>query len=180
MISISLCMIVRYEEYILERCLKSVVTLVDEIIIVDTGSIDKTKLIARKYNAKIYDYKWKNNFSDARNYSFSKATKEFILWLDADDILIEKDINKLKILKENISTDIDVVIMNYIIETREDDTPSITIYRERLIKKERNYCWVEPIHEYIKYSGKVIYEDININQKKKKLKKDRNKKKIKN
>ena len=74
MIKISLCMIVKDEEQVLNRCLTSVEGIADEIIIVDTGSTDKTKDIAKKFTDKIYDFKWVNDFSKARNYSFSKAS----------------------------------------------------------------------------------------------------------
>ena len=86
-IIISLVMIVKNEENHLERCLKSVASLVDEIIIVDTGSTDGTKEIAQKFEAKIYDFKWCNDFSKARNYALSKATGEYCLVLDADEYI---------------------------------------------------------------------------------------------
>ena len=79
MITISLCMIVKNEEKVLARCLDSIADLMDEIIIVDTGSSDNTKEIAKKYTDKIYDFAWIDDFSAARNYSFSKATKELSL-----------------------------------------------------------------------------------------------------
>ncbi|MDD2208634.1 MAG: glycosyltransferase, partial [Bacilli bacterium] len=71
MITWSLCMIVKNEEKNIENCLKSCHQLFDEIIIVDTGSTDQTKKIVSKYTDKIYDFKWINDFSAARNYSFS-------------------------------------------------------------------------------------------------------------
>mgnify|MGYP001386520006 CR=1 FL=1 len=83
--SISLCMIVKNEEDVLIRCLESVKYIVDEIIIVDTGSTDSTVEIAKKYGARIFYYKWDDSFSSARNYSLEKATKEWILIMDADD-----------------------------------------------------------------------------------------------
>jgi len=83
--TISLCMIVKDEEDALARCLDSVD--VDEIIIVDTGSTDSTKKIARKYTDKVFDFRWKNDFSDARNFSISKATSDWILVLDADEVI---------------------------------------------------------------------------------------------
>src|SRR5690606_23268197 len=82
---ISLCMIVKNEEKVLRRCLESVDGLVDEIIIVDTGSTDKTKEIASKFTTQIFDYKWINNFADARNYAQSKAKGKWILFLDGDE-----------------------------------------------------------------------------------------------
>ena len=84
MISISLCMIVKNEEEVLARCLDSLKGLMDEIIIVDTGSTDNTKEIARKYTDLVYDFSWCDDFAAARNFSFSKATKDYIYAPDAD------------------------------------------------------------------------------------------------
>lgn len=84
MISISLCMIVKNEAAVLARCLDSVADLVDEIIIVDTGSTDRTKEIGAKYTDKIYDFQWIHDFSAARNYAFSLASCDYIYSADAD------------------------------------------------------------------------------------------------
>lgn len=89
-------MIIKNEEKILEDCLNSIKDLVDEIIIVDTGSTDKSNEIARKFTDKVFDFKWTNNFSDARNFSLSFATKEWILILDADEKIAEIDKNKIR------------------------------------------------------------------------------------
>ncbi len=85
--SISLCMIAKNEERFLEDCLKSVQGLVDEIVLVDTGSTDRTVEIARRYGAKVVSHPWRDDFSDARNVSLQHATGEWILWLDADERL---------------------------------------------------------------------------------------------
>lgn len=87
MITISLCMIVKDEEQVLERCLDSVKELVDEIVIVDTGSTDATKDIAARYTDRLFHFEWNHDFSAARNFSFRQATQDYILWLDADDEL---------------------------------------------------------------------------------------------
>ncbi|WP_091013016.1 MULTISPECIES: glycosyltransferase [Paenibacillus] len=97
--TISLCMIVKNEEQVLGRCLESVKDVVNEIIIVDTGSTDKTLDIARKYTEKIYSFEWVNDFSAARNESLRYATSDFILVLDADEYLevgadFQKDLEK--------------------------------------------------------------------------------------
>ena len=106
MITVSLCMIVKNEERILRRCLDSIVDLVDEVVIVDTGSEDATKQIAEEYGAAIYDFKWIDDFSAARNYAFSKATKEYIYSADADEVLDEENRNRFRLLKENLLPDV--------------------------------------------------------------------------
>ena len=114
MSTISLCMIVKNEELTLARCLNSCKKLFDEIIIVDTGSHDKTiqtykqvvKQIARKYTNQIYDFKWQNDFSLARNYAFSKATSEYIMWLDADDVVPKNSLKELLKLKPLLNADV--------------------------------------------------------------------------
>ncbi|MFL0197105.1 glycosyltransferase [Clostridium sp. WILCCON 0269] len=86
---LSLCMIVKNEEKSLKNCLSKVAAFVDEIIIVDTGSTDNTKSIASEFTDKIYDFQWCNDFSKARNYSISKAPGEWILVLDADEVVTD-------------------------------------------------------------------------------------------
>lgn len=86
---ISACLIVRNEEKMIENCLKSLKDF-DEIIVVDTGSIDRTIKIAKKYTNKIYNFKWNDDFSEARNFSISKATGDWILYIDADERFMSK------------------------------------------------------------------------------------------
>jgi tetratricopeptide (TPR) repeat protein len=83
--SISLCMIARDEEELIGRALASVRDLVDEMIVVDTGSVDNTVAEATRLGARVFSFPWKNDFSEARNFALSKATREWILVLDADE-----------------------------------------------------------------------------------------------
>lgn len=166
MITISLCMIVRDEEDVIERCLDSIKDVVDEIIIVDTGSKDKTIELAKKYTDNIYNFKWIDDFGAARNYSFSKATKEYILWLDADDILLYEDKEKLKYLKETLDSSVDSVTMNYQTHFDEFGNPILTFKRNRLVKREKNFQWIGFIHEYLEVFGKTIGSDIKVIHKK--------------
>lgn len=99
--TVSVCMIVKNEEANIKRSLLSATQIADEIIIIDTGSTDKTKEIALQFTDKVYDYKWKNDFSDARNFSITKATNEFILVLDADEVI--ETIDKLQLQKMVLS-----------------------------------------------------------------------------
>ncbi len=167
---ISLCMIVKNEEDVIGRCLDSAKDLVDEIIIVDTGSTDKTKEIVSKYTDKIYDFEWVDDFSKARNFSFSKATKDYILWLDADDIILEEDLKKFKDLKKQLDGSVDLYQMKYNYVVDENNIPSLVQLRARLVKKDKNYQWVSPIHEVIIPTGKIEKVDIAITHKKKEVK----------
>ncbi|MCC3374068.1 glycosyltransferase [Cohnella sp. REN36] len=84
---LSLCMICKNEEKVLTRCLESVQGIADEIIVVDTGSTDKTKEIARRYTEHVYDFVWVNDFAMAKNEAIRRATSKWILVLDADEYL---------------------------------------------------------------------------------------------
>ena len=88
MSTISVCMIVKNEQQYLQQCLESVKNVADEIIIVDTGSTDNTKQIARQFTDNIYDFAWIDDFSAARNFSLSKAAKEWIFVIDADEFVM--------------------------------------------------------------------------------------------
>jgi len=88
---VSVCMIIKDEEKYLARCLASVKPIVDEMIVVDTGSTDQSKDIAIAFGAKVFDYEWQNDFAEARNYSISKASGEWILILDGDEVISTKD-----------------------------------------------------------------------------------------
>jgi O-antigen biosynthesis protein len=94
--SLSLCMIVKNEELNLAKCLMSAKPVVDEIIVVDTGSTDKTKAIASALGAKVFDFPWTNDFAEARNFSLSKASGDWIFVLDADEVVSPLDYHKLK------------------------------------------------------------------------------------
>lgn len=159
-------MIVRDEEATLARCLDSIKDIVDEINIIDTGSCDHTKEIAKQYTNRIYDFEWVDDFSIARNYSFTKATKEYIMWLDADDIVLLEDQVKLKKLKEELSDSIDTVILKYNLTSKESGEIISSFYRERVVKRVRNFQWQEPVHEYILFSGDFRKYDIAITHKK--------------
>lgn len=166
MITLSLCMIVKNEEDVLARCLKCMKDIADEIIIVDTGSIDKTKEIASGFTSHIYDFPWCDDFAKARNYSFSKATMEYTMWLDADDILTEESQNLLLSLKKTLLPSVDMVMMKYDVAFDEQNNPTLSYYRERLFKTSENYKWIGEIHEVIPQIGNVIYEEISICHKK--------------
>ncbi len=162
MITISLCMIVKNEEKVLGRCLNSVADAVEEIILVDTGSTDATKQIARTYTDRVFDFAWIDDFAAARNYAFSLATCEYQLWLDADDVLPQEEKQKLLALKQTLSSEIDIVTMKYHTHLDAKGNPILTSRRERLLRRAKNYQWQDPVHECIPLAGHILHSDIAI------------------
>lgn len=148
--SISLCMIVRDEEAVLARSLESASVFADELIIVDTGSADGTKEIAARYTNQIYDYKWHDDFAAARNYAYSFAKYDYIMWLDADDVIDTQAVRDILLLKENLTDETDVVSFLYGSQPEEQFMRGNDfLMRDRLIKRSLNAKWLYPVHESI-------------------------------
>jgi len=174
--SISLCMIVINEEKHLETCLNGVKNIVSEIIIVDTGSTDQTKEIANKFKAKVYDFKWNDDFSAARNFCLQKATKDWILVLDADETISNKDLMKIKKLTENSEENKDIMGYSFIQRTYLNETKKLKFnyaendfydeskpflgwaYRRitRLFRNDKRIKFIYPVHETVIESIKYI------------------------
>lgn len=157
--TISLAMIVRDVEKTLDRCLEGFSQCVDEIIIVEGGrSKDSTLEIARKYTDKVYtDFEWVDDFSAARNYSFSKCTKDFILWCDGDDFIKPADIKKIQELD---FSDKDVVICNYIYALDEYGNKKSVVPRERFFRRSLGVEWSGEIHEAVLLNHPYHVSDI--------------------
>ncbi|MEW8957002.1 glycosyltransferase [Clostridium sp.] len=173
-ITISLCMIVKDEEDVIERCIRSVLSALDEIIIVDTGSNDRTKEIALSLGATVYDMEWQDNFGLARNFAFSKATKDYIMWLDADDIMTEDNLQRLLELKKNLDNNVDSVTMTYVLAEDSNGNPTSSLRRNRLVKREKGFQWIGKIHEYLAVHGNIINADASIHHRKIKSSSGRN------
>ena len=164
MITISLCMIVKNEEESLGRCLESLKGIVDEMIVVDTGSEDRTVEIAKEYGAKVYDFNWTGDFSEARNYSFSLATCDYIYSADADEELDEDNRQRFIQLKKDIEElDIDIVQMYYC-----NQLSFRTVYnydrelRPKLFKRVRSFKWEDPIHEQVAIDPVICNSEVEI------------------
>lgn len=157
MVSISLCMIVKNEEKVLERCLDSLAPAMDEIIIVDTGSTDKTREIAKKYTDKVYDFSWTGSFADARNFASSKATKEYIYTADADEYLDEENQKKLLQLKGILLPEIEMVQMLYHTISHNTVYNFEKEYRPKMYRRLRPFVWIDPIHETLR-TKPVVYD----------------------
>ena len=155
MITISLCMIVKNEEEVLARCLASVADITDEIIVVDTGSTDHTKAIARSLGAKVYDFAWVDDFAAARNASFGYATMDYIMWLDADDVILPADRELLLTCKQAADGTADTIMMPYHTAFDKAGRPTFFYERERLLRRAAQPQWQEPVHEVITPFGKI-------------------------
>lgn len=163
MATISLCMIVKNEERVLARCLNCLKHLMDEIIIVDTGSTDNTKEIAKKYTDKVYDYQWTGDFSAARNFSFSKAVMEYIYVADADEIIDEENQRRFSLLKEALLPEVEVVQMKYCNQLEFGSVYNFDEeYRGKLFKRLRTFQWIDPIHETVNLDPIVFDSDVEI------------------
>lgn len=166
MITISLCMIVKNEEEVLSRILEPMSRIADEIIIVDTGSTDRTKELASQFTPNVYDFPWQQDFAAARNYACSKASKDYWMWLDADDMIAPGWQKELLNLKNNLEPDIDIVMMKYVTDFDENGRPAFYYYRERLIKNDRSHFWKGKVHEAVTPEGNVLYSPIEIEHRK--------------
>ena len=163
MISVSLCMIVKNEENVLARCLDSFRELVDEIVIVDTGSADATKEIAAGYTEQVYDFAWVSDFAAARNFAFSKCHCDYIYSADADELIDAANAEKFRILKEVMEPEVEIVQMWYVnrhaFRTTENFEKDL---RPKLFKRLRNFVWIDPVHESVRLEPVVYDSEIEI------------------
>ncbi|MCM3410145.1 glycosyltransferase [Metabacillus litoralis] len=147
---ISLCMIVKNEEKVIERCLSSVSPLVDEVIIVDTGSNDSTKELAGKFTSNIYDFTWINDFSAARNYAASKANGEWILVLDADEFVDEENFKQFKQELKDNKGEFDAYSAKILNFTGAFGESLVQNYHDRIYKNNGEILYYRSIHEQLK------------------------------
>lgn len=147
--TVSACMMVKNEEELLPRCLESIRSWVDEIIVVDTGSTDRTVEIARSYGARVYFQEWSKDFSRHRNFSLSKATCDWILVIDADEEFVQND---LVILRQSINQNefrlVSVSVLNVDMETGECTSflPST-----RLFRRDAGFYYDGIVHNQLKF-----------------------------
>lgn len=151
---ISLCMIVKDEERWIESCLKSIYTAVDEIIIVDSGSGDRTREICLSFGAEVFDFTWRDSFSEARNYGINKAKGKWILWLDADEEMKLEDREMfLTMLRSYTKDALEVPIVSYYGDFPVNAGRAYTFCSYRLFRNNKGYRFVGDIHEYPDIEG---------------------------
>ena len=147
MIPISVCMIAKNEEERIENCLAPLMPYNFEIIVVDTGSTDRTKELALKYTDLVYDFEWINDFSAARNFSLKKASHNYVLVLDCDEYLTDVDIEGLYKAIEEHPQGVGRLLRNnyYFNDGKQTNYPDRV---ERLFHK-RHYYYKWSIHEQV-------------------------------
>lgn len=160
---LSLCIIVKNEEEVIGRCLASVRDVVDDLVIVDTGSADNTVQICKTFGARVFHFTWCDDFSAARNYAFGQAAGDYILWLDADDVIEPAQLQRLKDLKSSLHLH-DVYFLKYDYSQDEHGHSRCTLFRERIVKNDGSFRWVYPVHEVIVGAAgrNSAYPDITI------------------
>lgn len=142
-----MCMICKNEEQRIGRCLESLMDTGLELVVVDTGSTDRTKEIALQYTSCVYDYTWCNDFSDARNYSLQMASNDWILMLDADEWIEQIDIEELLYFKKNLSDAVGSVSRHNKVGTPEN--PGYTTDRTERFFNRKKYHYTGTIHEQL-------------------------------
>jgi glycosyltransferase involved in cell wall biosynthesis len=144
-------MIVRDEEEMLPRCLAAVAPAVDEIIVVDTGSRDRTIEIAESYGARVIEREWTGSFADARNASFDAATGDWLMYLDADEVLVSEDVDRLRELTGRTWRE-----AFYLVETNytgdAGDGTAVTHNALRVFRNRPHYRFEGRLHEQIAHN----------------------------
>lgn len=147
-LTLSLCMIVKDEEEMLPRSLAAVRDAVDEIIVVDTGSTDRTIEIAREFGARVIEHEWTGSFADARNVSFDAATGDWVMYLDADEVLVTDDAPLLRELTGHVWRE-----AFYLVETNHtgdlEDGTAVTHNALRVFRNRPVYRFEGRVHEQI-------------------------------
>jgi glycosyltransferase involved in cell wall biosynthesis len=157
---VSLCMIVRDEEARLPACLSSVADLVDEMIVVDTGSRDRTREVAAAAGARVVDYVWADDFAAARNESIRHATGDWIFWLDADERLDQANREMLRGLLESLCPENAAYLMQQLSSTDDPYGSKVAVDHVRLFRRDDNLRWEYRVHEQILLSIRRAGHDL--------------------
>jgi glycosyltransferase involved in cell wall biosynthesis len=145
--TISAALIARDAERTLTRCLDSFKGHVDEIVVVDTGSSDATKEIAHRYTEHVFDFPWRQDFSAARQFAFDRATGDWVMWVDADDVVVHAD--QIRPLVEAASEDVGGFRWKYVYARDERGNSCAELWRERCVRHDGSFRWTGRAHEVL-------------------------------
>ena len=145
---ISVCIIAKNEESRIEQCLSSVKPCGFEIVVVDTGSTDRTKEIAARYADKVLDFAWCDDFSAARNFSLREASNNWIFMIDCDETIKEIDVEELNYFRKHLSDSVGSVSRENLVTENGVLTLNNIDYTERFFNKKL-YHYTGIIHEQL-------------------------------
>jgi glycosyltransferase involved in cell wall biosynthesis len=158
---ISACLIVKNEENTLGRCLDSVRDHVDEIVVVDTGSRDRTREVARRYAPRVLDFPWRHDFATARQFSFDHATGDWVFWLDADDVVHNP--GRIRPAVDAAPADVNCFYWKYRASEDQYGNPTCEFWRERCVRNDQSFRWCGRVHEVlVPRSRSVIRRDEDV------------------
>jgi tetratricopeptide (TPR) repeat protein len=146
---VSLTMIVRNEKANLPACLASAADLVDEIVVVDTGSTDGTKAVAERFGACVYDFPWCDDFAAARNEALRHASGDWVLWLDADDRLDDENGKKFRALVATLTDELAAWLFQCVSVSSGGDGAATVLEQGRLFRRDPRVWWQYRVHEQI-------------------------------
>ncbi len=171
---LSLCMIVKDETENLSLFLPKLKSFVDEIVIIDTGSTDDTINTAKKFTNKVFSFKWVDDFSKAKNYAISKAKGDWILFLDADELITEEDFKKIRSLVTEKNDAFRLQVLNYLNDKLpgakvnnnfQFNHPFCISFRLTRLFRNKGYLYKYRIHELIEDSieeAKGVIKEANV------------------
>jgi glycosyltransferase involved in cell wall biosynthesis len=145
--TVSVALIVKNEARSLARCLDSVAGAVDEIVVVDTGSTDDTKEIARRYTARVFDFEWRQDFSAARQFAIDQATSDWVFWIDADDVVQQAE--EIRPLLEAAPADVAGFYWRYEYDRDLWGNAVCEFWRERCVRNDGTFRWEGRVHEVL-------------------------------
>ncbi len=164
---VSLCLIVKDEEHNLRPCLESITDLVDEVVVVDTGSTDRTQEVAGFFGAKVFDFPWRDSFAAARNEAISHASGDWIFWLDADDRLDAENRRKLHALFAGLRDENAAYALKCLCLPDPSSGAATVVDHVRLFRNDPRVRWRYRVHEQIlpairEAGGEVRFADVVI------------------
>lgn len=145
--TISVALIVKDEERTLGRCLASLRSGVDEIVVVDTGSRDATRAIAARFTDRVFEFPWREDFAAARQFAFDRATGDWVTWVDADDVVVNAE--HIRSDLANAGAEVGAVYWRYVVDRDQWGNSRCEFWRERCVRNDGNYRWSGRIHEVL-------------------------------
>ncbi len=159
MFTIACAMIVRDAEKTLGTTLASIVPYVDEVVVVDTGSVDGTRAVAESFGVSLYHLDWPDHFAQARQFAHDQCVSEWVLFLDADDEVVGAE--HLRALVEHAPDDMDAYMLKYVLCENPTKAPEQEFWRERLTRRG-TFHWEGRVHEVLIPNGAVRYENSDV------------------